>query len=279
MTSTNLTNNLANNPDDLKAFFSSIRAVVTDMDGVIWRGATILPGTPDFFLFLRERGIPYMMATNNATTRPDDYIAKLEKIGIPATVDAILSSGVVTVDELSLKFPTSTPVYVVGSDALKAMIEERGYVTDPDNAQVVIAGLDRQITYEKIKIAGRLILRGAEFIGTNGDTTFPDADGFSPGAGTIIGALRVMTDRIPRLMGKPEPAMFETALRRLGTAPTETLMIGDRIDTDILGARRVGLRTALVLTGISSETDTGLAAPDVTFADLGALLAAWRELG
>jgi 4-nitrophenyl phosphatase len=158
------------------------------------------------------------------------------------------------------------------------LLTRNGYVIDPDNAKVVIVGLDVTLTYDKLKIAGKRLLTGADFIGTNGDLTLPTADGISPGNGSILAALQAMTGRVPRLMGKPEPAMFHSALKRLSSAPDRTLMIGDRLDTDILGAQQAGLRTALVLTGISRADEVGPIVPDGIYDSLATLCAAWQKI-
>lgn len=255
---------------------NSIDAVILDMDGVMWRGTEILPGVPDFFLFLCERHIPYAMATNNATRSAMDYVSRIGSLGVPIRPEQIITSALVTAEELGRSYPPGTPIYVVGSPRLIELLVERGYDIDPENAKVVVAGLDVTLTYDKLRIAGQRILAGAEFIGTNGDRTLPTADGLMPGAGTIIAALQAMTDRKPRLMGKPEPAMFHTALRHLGTPPERTFMIGDRLDTDIDGAQRAGLRTALVLTGVSQRTYIGEIVPDGIYESLADLHKAWR---
>jgi len=256
---------------------STIEAVLLDMDGVMWRGSEILPGVPDFFLFLRARGIPYGMASNNSTKTAAEYVARLQSLGVPIEADHVITSSRVTVDELQRAYPAGTPIFVVGSESLSKLLTGCGYVIDPDNAQVVIAGLDVTFTYGKLQIAGRRIMAGAEFIGTNGDRTIPTPDGLGPGAGSILAAIQAMTGRAPRLMGKPEPAMFHSAVKHLGAVPERTLMIGDRLDTDILGAQNAGLKTALVLTGVNSVADIGAIRPDAVYDDLSALHRAWQK--
>jgi 4-nitrophenyl phosphatase len=256
---------------------STIRAVALDLDGVVWREKETLPGTPEFFLFLRERGIPYMMMTNNSTRTVAEYVTRIDALGIPIDGEHILTSGVVTSDELAKRYPPGTPIYVVGSESLIRLLTARGHVFDPENARVVIVGLDRTLTYDKLRIAGQRILAGAEFIGTNGDVTFPLADGVGPGAGSVIAAVQTMTGVTPLIMGKPGPAMFRGALERFKLPADQTLMIGDRLDTDVLGAQRAGMKSALVLTGISQRQDVGPITPDGVYEDLAGVLAAWRE--
>jgi 4-nitrophenyl phosphatase len=255
----------------------TIRAVVSDMDGVLWRGAEVLPGAVEFFQFLHQRGIPYMMATNNSTKSVHDYVKRLAGLGIPAETSQIMSSVVVTGDYLTKHYPAGTPIFVLGSEAIEAAMTELGYVLDPARAEVVIVGLDSRLTYERLSIAGRRIMAGAAFIGTNADSTIPVSDGFNPGSGTMIAALRTMTEREPLLMGKPQPTMFLTVVERLGAPAANTLMIGDRLETDIKGAKAIGMAAALVLSGVAGEEDDHSEyAPDAVFDDLAALLSRWQ---
>jgi 4-nitrophenyl phosphatase len=145
------------------------------------------------------------------------------------------------------------------------------------DADVVVVGLDPDLTYQKLAQAMQLIRGGARFIGTNGDRTFPLPDRLVPGAGSILAALQACTDQKPLIIGKPEKPMFEIALDRLGTPAGRTLMVGDRLDTDILGGQQAGLRTALLLTGVTTPEAlaTGSVRPDCVFDDLKALHAAW----
>lgn len=258
--------------------FRTIRAVASDMDGVLWRGTETLPGAVEFFQFLHQRGIPYVMATNNSTKTVHDYVKRLRGLNIPAEPSQILSSVVVTGDYLAKHFPAGTPIYVLGSEAIEAAMTELGYVLDPDRAEIVIVGLDYRLTYDRLRIAGQRILAGATFIGTNSDASLPMPDGLIPGSGTMIAALQTMTQREPIIMGKPQATMFLTAVERLGAPAANTLMIGDRLETDIQGANAIGMATALVLTGVSSEEDDhGSYAPDGVYDDLAAILRQWQH--
>jgi len=256
---------------------TKIKGIVLDMDGVIWAGAETLPGVPDFFVFLRGRGIPYMLATNNSSKNIAEYVARLNSLGVPTTAENIVTSGLVTAEAMTRHYPQDTPIYVIGSESLVQLLTSYGYAFDPDNAKVVVVGLDITLSYDKLRIAGQRILAGADFIGTNGDLTLPTALGLAPGNGSILAALQAMTGRTPHLMGKPEPVMFQVALERLGTSAEETLMVGDRLDTDIEGARRAGLRTALVLTGVNTRDDIGEITPDAVYDDLARLLTIWQN--
>lgn len=259
---------------DLKA----IRGVVSDMDGVLWRSTEILPGAVDFFALLRRLGIPFILASNNSSRSPADYVAKIEKAGLgPVTENEIVTSATATADYLKTHYAPGTRVHVLGGDGLRGLVDAAGFPQVLEDADVVVAGLDFDLTYDKLRRAALLIRAGADFIGTNDDATFPSTEGLIPGAGSLLAALRTATDRMPQVMGKPGRAMFETALRKLGTAPEATLMIGDRLNTDITGAQETGLRTALVLSGVSTREEAAAAStpPDAIFDNLAALYAAW----
>jgi 4-nitrophenyl phosphatase len=257
---------------------SDIKAIVIDMDGVLWKGDTPLAGMVEFFAFLRDNDIPFVLATNNAGKHPDDYILKLASMGVH-NVDSwqIITSSTVTADYLRSIYPEGSRLYVIGSAGLPRVLEEAGFVIADDKVAAVVVGIDSDFTYAKAKKATLLIRNdGAAFIGTNPDLTYPSPEGLIPGAGSIIGMIELATDVAPTLIGKPAAAMFESALQRLGTRPDETLMLGDRLNTDIEGAALVGLKTALVLTGVNKRDDIGAIQPDYVVDDLPALIEAWE---
>ncbi len=257
--------------------FSSITGVIMDMDGVLWRGDAPLPGVAAFFDFLRTRGLPFVLASNNSSKTPGDYVAKLAGMGIGGVAEQlIVTSGTATMDYLRAHYPPGSAVHVLGGDGLKALVSANGYALS-DEAGIVVVGIDFNLTYNKLKRATYLIRAGADFIGTNGDATFPLSDGLAPGAGSLIAALKAATDREPVMIGKPNGPMFAAALNVLGTVPGATLMIGDRLNTDIQGAQEAGLRAALVLTGVATleSLDASPVKPDGVFEDLLALMTAW----
>jgi len=259
--------------------FSTIAAVIADMDGVLWRGDTPLPGLHEFFDLMHERHIPFMLATNNSSRSPADYVAKLEGMGVQGVrEEQIINSGTASVLYLKEHFPPLTRVHVLGGDGLRRVVQDAGYTLSDDGADVVVVGLDPQMNYERLKKAVMLIRAGAFFIGTNPDPTFPTTEGLIPGAGSLIAAVQTAAEREPVICGKPYAPMFEAALHMLGTAPAQTLMIGDRISTDIEGAQQVGLRTALVLTGVTTREELAVSPvqPDGVYEDLKTLVAAWR---
>jgi 4-nitrophenyl phosphatase len=256
-----------------------MRAVVSDMDGVLWRGNQPMAGLGEFFAFLRERGIPFILATNNATRTAAQYAAKLAEMGVQVAEREILPSCDVVSDYLVTVARPGAHVFVVGEAALSDSLKARGFVVSQDDAEYVVAGLDRQATYAKMARASKFIRNGARFIGTNPDNTFPGENEIAPGAGSILAFIEAASEVSPFIVAKPEPEMFRQALARLGSLPEETLMIGDRLETDILGAQRTGLGTALVLSGIHQQADVERMNihPDWIFRDIGELTDAWRE--
>lgn len=256
---------------------SHIRALIFDMDGVLWRGDQALPGLGQLFAWLHTQSVPYVLATNNSSQHPEQYVAKLARLNIHnVPVDRILTSGNAAARYLQTHYPAGTRVHVVGMAGLRRLITEAGLTLVDDDAQVVVAGIDTDWTYAKALVAMRLLRGGAEFIGTNGDTTFPLPDGLAPGAGSILAMLSASSGKPPLLMGKPQPAMFEAALNSVGQPASAVLMVGDRLDTDIAGARALGLPTALLLTGVSQQVDLAHTAtpPDYVFEGLPELLQA-----
>lgn len=256
--------------------FSTIKAIISDMDGVLWHGDMPLPGLPEFFELLHTRALPYVLATNNSSKTRQDYVGKLAKLGVPnINLDHIVTSGTATAAYVKKHYDANTLIHVFGSEALCSMIRDVGFnLTDNGDAGVVVAGIKWDLTYADLKRASAIIRGGADFIGTNPDTTYPMPDGPAPGTGSMLAALQAASGRDPVIIGKPHPHMFEAALDLLGTAPEETLMIGDRLNTDIVGAARLGIRTAMVLSGISSasEVQASEVQPDALFDDLPALL-------
>jgi 4-nitrophenyl phosphatase len=162
-------------------------------------------------------------------------------------------------------------------DGLHQALEAQGFVLTDREPEYVVVGLDTEVNYRKLATAALAIRAGAAFIGTNPDRTLPTEEGLLPGAGALLAAIQAATDVAPKVIGKPEAEIFHTALAMLGTPPDTTAMLGDRLDTDILGAQRAGLRTILVLTGVATRADVEASPvrPDWVFEDLEALLRAW----
>ncbi|WP_298817697.1 HAD-IIA family hydrolase [Chloroflexus sp.] len=258
----------------------TIRAVLFDMDGVLYRGQARLPGVTDLFSFLTERQIAFACATNNASMTPQQYEAKLSAMGIVLPADRVITSAQATARYLRDHYSPGTRVFVVGMRGLREALFADGYFVEDDQApELVVQGADFTLTYERLKQATLHIRRGARFISTNPDRTFPSEEGLIPGAGAIAAALSAATDVTPLVIGKPAPAMFLIGAAMLGATPAQTLVVGDRLDTDIAGAIAAGMPSALVLTGVTTaeEVVTSPIQPDLVVADLPDLLARWRS--
>ncbi|NTV65079.1 MAG: HAD-IIA family hydrolase [Oscillochloris sp.] len=260
---------------------STIRAVLFDMDGVLYRGKQVLPGVAELLAFLTERGIGYACITNNASMTPGQYEQKLAEMGIAVPARLVLTSALATARHLRGLYPPGTRVMIVGMRGLReALLDDGHFVEDRSAPELLVQGADFELTYATLKAATLAIRAGARYVATNPDRTFPAEEGLIPGAGAVMAALMAATDATPLVIGKPAPTMFLVAAELLGVGPAQVLMIGDRLDTDIAGAQGAGMRSALVLTGVSQAEDiaAGPAAPDMVVAGLPELLAAWRDV-
>lgn len=258
----------------------AIQHLIIDMDGVLWRGTQVIPGAPGFIRFLRERGIGFVLATNNSTKTVEQYVDKLAGFGTAVAPHEIITSAVATADYLAGLAGPGTPVYVIGGNGLRQALAQRGFVLDSRQARFVVVGQDLDLTFEKLRRATLLIRAGAGFIGSNPDKTFPSEEGIIPGAGAILAALETATGVRPVIVGKPEPIMFQQALKRLGGTRDDTAVLGDRLETDILGGQRAGLKTILVLSGVTTEHDLAVSEikPDWVFWGVDELRQKWDVL-
>lgn len=258
--------------------FRRIKAVISDMDGVLWRGKEALPGVAPFFGLLREQQIPFVLATNNSGRHPREYVERMAQMGVAGmSMQQIVTSGTVTANWLRRRFGHGARLFVIGNPGLIEVLQEAGFTIADQDVQAVVAGIDYHFSYEKARHATLLIRNhGAYFVGTNPDVTFPTPEGLAPGAGSILSMLEVASGVAPAVMGKPQPAMFEAALEQLGIPAEQTLMIGDRLDTDIDGAVRMGMMTALVRSGVWDGDDHGHYQPDLICDDLQALYETWQ---
>lgn len=252
------------------------RAFIFDMDGVLYRGGDPLPGVSELLAAIERRGAGYVLATNNSMASPEQYAARLGQMGLTVGADKIQTSGTATRDYLTQHLPAGAPVYVVGMPGLKEQIHEVGgfAVAEPaegvSNTAAVVCGLDQTFTYDKLKAAFFAIRAGAKFIATNIDSSLPTETGFVPGAGTIVAAIRTGTGVTPTVIGKPSPEVLIQAALELDATPDQSVMIGDRLDTDILAGNRANMLTTMVLTGVSSLADIAEseAKPDIVVAGL-----------
>ncbi len=230
------------------------RAFLVDVDGVLVRSGTPIPGAAEALRALQEVG-SVIILTNNSTRSRAQTAAALEELGFPVDQGMVVTSSYIAARWL-LEHHGKRKVWVLGEEGLVRELSLAGHrPVPPEEAEWVVAGMDRFLTYGKLADALRALLSGARFLATNRDGTFPTPEGLLPGAGAVVGAIQGMGFSPEEVVGKPSPIAFEIALEVAGVGPGEALMIGDRLETDILGAKRVGLDTALVLTGVSREED------------------------
>ncbi len=248
----------------------TIKALILDMDGVLWQGSQPIGDLPSIFQCIDQRGWKVVLATNNASRTPQQYVERLAGYGVHIQPWQVINSAHAVTSYLCRQYPGGGNVYVIGEVGITEALIEKGFSIGEYKPIAVVVGIDRNLTYDKLSRATLLIRSGVPFIGTNPDRTFPVPEGLVPGAGAILAALETATSVTPLIMGKPSPAMYQVALERLGTPPSETLVVGDRLETDIAGAQGIGCRTALVLSGVSSEADARAwqPQPDVIARDL-----------
>lgn len=251
-----------------------IKALILDMDGVLWRDNTLLVDLPAVFRRFQELELKVVLATNNATRSVDMYLQRFEGFGVRLEPGQVVNSAIALGHLLRKCFPQGGPVYILGEKGVVDTLAEYGFYFSEEAPLAVVVGMDRQVNYEKLSRATLLIRSGVPFYATNPDKTFPTPQGLTPGAGAIVAAVQAATDVQPIYGGKPQPTMLQVALERLGTTAEQTLAVGDRLETDILGGYLAGCRTALVLSGVATlqEAETYSPKPDIIALDLAQLV-------
>ena len=259
------------------SLLSNITHLIIDMDGVLYLGDQPMPRLGEFFAFLRQRPIPFILATNNSTRSPQEYVNKLKRMGVTVSADEILVSGQATARYLARQYPRGTRVHVFGMPALREAMTDEGFVLVDKDVELVVASMDREVNFEKLRQATLLIRSGARFIATNLDPTNPSEEGLIPGTGAMIVALEAASGVKATAIGKPEPTMYQLAMEMMGARPETTAALGDRADTDILGGKRAGLTTICVLSGSSDRAEAEAFEADLIFDDIAQLLDAWLQ--
>lgn len=232
-----------------------IKGLILDMDGVLWRGMQPIGDLAQVFARIEQLGLRVTLATNNATLSVTQFQEKLAGMGARIEPWQIVNSPAATGRYLQQRFPKGGAVYIVGEAGIAEAMLAHGFTISDNAPCAVVVGLDRTLTYEKLFIATQLIRAGAPFIATNSDRTLPVPQGFAPGAGAIVAALEAATDVTPVVVGKPFPGMYRIALERMGLSANDTLVVGDRLETDIVGAQELGCKTGLVLSGVSTRIE------------------------
>ncbi|MFT4086339.1 MAG: HAD-IIA family hydrolase [Gordonia sp. (in: high G+C Gram-positive bacteria)] len=223
-----------------------------DMDGVLISEEKLIPGADEFVAELQRNNTPFTVLTNNSIRTPRDLRARLLSSGLDIGEDNIWTSALATAQFLQSQRPYGT-AYVVGESGLTTALHDVGYVLTDSNPDYVVLGETRTYSFEAITTAIRLVDRGARFIATNPDATGPSSAGALPATGAVAALITRATGKDPYYVGKPNPLMMRSALRTMGAHSENTLMIGDRMDTDVVSGLEAGLNTILVLTGISNR--------------------------
>jgi glycerol-1-phosphatase len=267
---------------DPRSLAEAYRGVVCDLDGVVRRGSAAVPYAVEHLTALTA---PVVFATNNASLTPEEVARQLVVLGLDVRLAfpaAVVTSSEAGAAHLAAQLDPGSTVLAVGGPGVSAALEAAGLVAVRDTAQgagqrvsAVLQGYGPDVTARDLAQASYAVQSGARWVATNLDATLPTQDGIAPGNGALVGAVSVATGTSPVAVGKPEPPLYELAVSRLGCASTEALAIGDRLDTDILGAMAAGLDSLWVLTGVDSlvsfATAGGRPAPTFTATDLQAL--------
>lgn len=239
--------------------FQNFDGFFFDLDGVIWKENELLPGSKQLIELLNLEKKKVAFLSNNSTKSLEQYISKFKKLGIPASEDQVINSSLVTVEYLNSKNYENKTVFIIGEEGMKETFRNAGYRVvqdkqDCDRVDAVLVGMDRFFTYDKLSTGLTYCLKGADFIGTNPDTQFPTPEGPFPGAGSMIGALESALGYGPeKICGKPDPLMANVMLKRFNLVSKKTVMIGDRVTTDLKLALNSSMNPVLVKTGFGTE--------------------------
>ncbi|MHA7264510.1 HAD-IIA family hydrolase [Arthrobacter sp. TMN-37] len=263
-----------------KALIGSYDAVLSDLDGVVYTGPHALGGAVEALTKLEEVGVKLAYITNNASRSAEDVAEHLRSLGAPARGDQVFGSALAGAELLAGLVPAGAKVLVTGSRTLAEAVRSQHLLpvaSAEDGPDAVIQGFSPELGWKDLAEASYAIAAGAVWVATNTDMSIPQARGIAPGNGSLVAAVAAATGKVPVVAGKPEAPLFTTAARHLGSE--RPLVVGDRLDTDILGGNRAGMDTALILTGVDSVR-TALAAtaaerPTFLLADLGGLYEAY----
>jgi len=237
-----------------------IKSIISDMDGVVYRGDSLVPGALEFVQELLKQEVPFLFLTNVSEKTPRDLLQKMESLGFKGLQEHhFITAAMATAMFLARQKPGAR-VYCIGGLGLKLELQKSGMVlidgpfgsSPPD---FLVVGKTDEFHFSHMRLGVQAILAGAKFIGTNPDVLDPSDHGFEPACGSLLASLEAATGKKPYIVGKPNPLMMTLATRKLGVHPDDTLMIGDRMDTDILGGMEAGMTTVLVLSGVSSVQD------------------------
>ena len=239
-----------------KSLIEGYDALFADLDGVVYEGGKAIEHAVETLGVLGAKGLQIGYVTNNSSRKPQTIADQISGYGLTVTADQVVSSGQTGVELLKTLVPAGSKVLVVGGEGLRTYTEAGGFVLVEDSSQnpaAVIQGFSPDVSWKHLAEAAYSIQNGAKWVATNQDWTIPQERGIAPGNGTLVSAVHTAVGQLPLVAGKPEVAIFETARKRFDSR--RPLFVGDRIDTDILGANRSGIDSVLVLTGISQPKE------------------------
>ena len=229
-------------------------AFISDMDGVVYHGNHLLPGAAEFIRLLEERQLRYLFLTNSSERTPRELAEKLSRLGVTVAPEHFYTSALATADFLSRQKPGCS-VFAVGEAGLANALYEKGISMNDVDPDYVVIGETRTYSFERLEKAVRLVLKGARLIGTNPDLTGPTENGIVPATGSLIAPVELSTGCKAYFVGKPNPFMMRRAVKRLNAMSRETVIIGDRMDTDIIAGVEAEVDTVLVLSGVTKKED------------------------
>ena len=252
-----------------------------DLDGTVYLEESLLPGAAEFLSYVREMGGAYRFLTNNSSRGVDAGMEKMHRLGIPAWREEFLTAVEATIHYLKMNRSPEDVYYAVGTESFCRQIAEAGFPvrqTPAEDVTVLLVSFDTTLTYQKVEDACRLLARGVDYLATNPDLACPTLFGFIPDCGAICQLLENATGRRPLFIGKPDPTMIQLAWEQTGYGAAETLMVGDRLYTDIACGVNAGTDTALVLTGEATAADAAISQtpPTAIYQDMAELLRALR---
>ncbi len=238
--------------EKVKALIRTKKGFISDMDGVIYHGDTLLPGVKDFVRWLKKEKKHFLFLTNSSERTPRELQEKLHRLGIDVDRNVFYTSALATAQFLSSQKPHGT-AFIIGEAGLINAMYNVGYTMNNIDPDYVVVGDTRNYSYEKLEQAVNLVLKGAKLIGTNPDVSGPVEKGIAPSTKALIAPIELATGRQAYFVGKPNPLMMRIALKKLGVPPEETIIIGDRMDTDVIAGIESEIDTLLVLSGISTQ--------------------------
>jgi NagD protein len=229
---------------------------ICDMDGVLVRGSQVVPGANEFIQRLQRAGAKFLVLTNNSLYTPRDLYVRLQRIGLDVPANAIYTSALATAQFLATQHPGGS-AFVIGEAGLTTALHDAGYIITDQQPEYVVLGETTAYSFERITQAMRLVAAGARFIATNPDVSGPGEGGMVPATGAVAALISAATGVQPYYIGKPNPLIMRTALRTLDAHSEDSVMVGDRMDTDMIIGTESGLETILVLTGVTRREDVG----------------------